>query len=270
MDRAALCFTRAFYIALTFGRTLKDSFEIGKHAVLSSATVFNPEEEMGKFMLLPEDGNHDVPIFNAEEIPEWPSPQMNGTLNSSKSGVNDSLPAPPQGFIGREADLYHTLNLVLKRRFVNIIGPTGMGRSSLAAALCLYIDDRKSPFVGKSSPIVSLYEQLVLSGKVAALSTDTDLDEMIKDILASLKHTKTLLVFDKIETLHGTAEAQDFHFFLGQIFAERKDVSVLVTSNESIGASSLVNVGESVHNLGPLDFQNTIKLFAYHCPHLHS
>merc|ERR1712194_739426 len=73
-----------------------------------------------------------------------------------------------------------------------------------------------------------------------------------------------------IETLHGTAEAQDFHFFLGQIFAERKDVSVLVTSNESIGASSLVNVGESVHNLGPLDFQNTIKLFAYHCPHLHS
>merc|ERR1712194_593951 len=208
----------------------------------SSATVFNPEEEMGKFMLLPEDGNHDVPLFNAVEIPEWPSPQMNGTLNSSKSGVNDSLPAPPQGFIGREADLYHTLNLVLKRRFVNIIGPTGMGRSSLAAALCLYIDDRKStllfdniyfmrsmlkrPVVGKSSPIVSLYEQLVLSGKVAALSTDTDLDEMIKDIL--------------------------------------------VTSNESIGASSLVNVGESVHNLGPLDFQNTIKLFAYHCPHLHS
>jgi hypothetical protein len=286
MDSAALCFARAFYIALTFGRTLKDSFEIGKHAVLSSATVFNPEEEMGKFMLLPEDGNHDVPLFNADEIPEWPPPQKKGTLNSAKSGVNDSLPAPPQGFIGREADLYHTLNLVLNRRFVNIVGPAGMGRSSLAAALCLYIDDRKStllfdniyfmrsmlkrPVVGKSSPIVSLHDQLVSLGKVEALPIDTELDEIIKDILVALKQTKTLLVFDKIETLHGTAEAQDFHFFLGQIFAETKDVNVLVTSNESIGLSSLVNVGESLYNLRPLNFRNTIKFFAYHCPHLHS
>ena len=286
MDSAALCFTRAFYLALAFGRTLQDSFEIGKHAVLSSATVFKPEEEVGKFMLLPENGNHDVPLFEAEEVPEWPPPQKNSTLNSSKSGINDSLPAPPQGFIGRETDLYHTLNLVLKRRFVNIIGPTGMGRSSLAAALCLYIDDRKStllfdniyfvrstlnrPGVEKSSPIASLHKRLVSLGKVVALSIDTDLDEIIKDILESLKQTKTLLVFDKIETLDGTTEAQDFHFFLGQIFAETKDVSVLVTSNKSIGLLSLANVGESVYNLEPLNFKNTVKLFAYHCPRLHS
>jgi len=284
MDSAALCFTRAFYLALAFGRTLKDSFEIGKQAVLSSATVFKPVEEVGKFMLLPEDGNHDVPLFKAEEVPEWLPSQS--TLNSFKSGAHDSLPAPPQGFVGRETDLYHTLNLVLKRRFVNIVGPTGMGRSSLAATLCLYIDDRKStllfddiyfvrsmlkrPGVKKSSPILSLHKRLVSMGKVEALSIDTDLDEIIKDILISLKQTKTLLVFDKIETLDETTQAQDFHFFLGQIFAETKDVSVLVTSNKSIGLSSLVNVGESVYNLKPLDLRNTIKLFAYHCPHLHS
>merc|ERR1711933_18300 len=160
------------------------------------------------------------------------------------------------------------------------------GRSSLTAALCLYIHDRKStllfdniyfvrlrmerPAAGNSSPILSLHKQLVALGKVTALSTDTDLDEIINDILVSLKQTKTLLVFDKIETLHETSEAQDFHFFLGQIFAKTKDVSVLVTSKKSIGLSSLENVGESIHNLEPLDFRNTIKLFAYHCPHLHS
>merc|ERR1712032_1426373 len=122
------------------------------------------------------------------------------------------------------------------------------------------------PAAGTSSPILSLHKQLVMLGKVTALSADIDLDEIINDILVSLKQTKTLLVFDKIETLSETAEAQDFHFFLGQIFAETKDVSVLVTSKESIGLSSLVNVGESIHNLEPLDFRNTIKLFAYHCP----
>lgn len=285
MDSAALSFTRAFYLALAVGRTLKDSFEIGKHAVLSSATVPKPAEEMEKFMLLPEDGNHDVPIFNAEEVPEWPLSQKNGTINSSRREVNDSLPAPPQGFLGRETDMYHVLNLVLDRRFVNIVGPTGMGRSSLAAALCHYIDDRKStllfddiyfvksmlkrPAVGKSSPIITLHK-LVSAGETHVMSEDADLDEIIQQILVSLKHTKSLLVFDKIETLDGTTEAQDFHFFLGQIFEQTKDVHVLVTSHKSIGLSPLLSVGESVYELGPLNFRNTVKFFAFHCPHLHS
>jgi len=284
MDSAALSFTRAFYLALAFGKTLRDSFEIGKHAVASCATVLKPEEEMEKFMLLPQDGNHDVPIFDAEEVREWPRRKKNGAANSSCS--NDSLPTPPHGFLGRESDMYHTLNLVLNRRFVNIVGLTGMGRFSLAAALCEYIDDRKStllfdciyfvkstlkrPVVGKASPIISLHDELVSLGKVEALYEGADLDEIIKGILFFFKQTKSLLVFDKIESLDGTSEAQDFHFFLGQIFEQTKDVHVLVTSNQSIGSPSLVSVGESVYNLGPLNFRNTVKLFAFHCPHLHS
>ena len=273
MDSAALFFTRAFYIALSSGRTLKDSFEIGNHAVLSSATVFKPEEVIGKFMLLPEDVSHDISLFNADEILKWPPPQNSGT----PSDVNYSLPSPPQDFVGREADLYHVLNMILTRRFVNITGLPGMGRTSLAAALCLYIDNRRSTllfdsiyYIGNSSPIISLHEQLTSLEKVEASSTSTDLDEIINDILTSLKQTKTLLVFNKIETLDEATEAQDFHFFLGQIFAETKDVSVLVTSDESIGLSSLVNVGESIYDLKPLNFRSTVKLFAYHCPHLHS
>ena len=281
MDSAALSFTRAFYLALAFGRTLKDAFEIGKHAVLSSATVSNPDEEMKKFMLLPEDGNHDVPIFNAGQVSQWPP--IGGV--SARSEGNNSLPAPPQGFLGREVDMYHGLNLVLNRRFVNIVGPSGIGRSSLAAALCHYIDDRKStllfddiyyvkmkrPVVGDaSSPIISLHSQLVTSGRVQATEGAADLDDIIRDILASLKHTKSLLVFDKLEMLDGTSEAQDLHFFLGQIFDQTNDVHVLVTSNKSIGFSPLVTVGESVYNLEPLNFRNTVKLFAFHCPHLHS
>ena len=64
--------------------------------------------------------------------------------------------------------------------------------------------------------------------------------------------------------------SRDLHFFLGQIFDQTNDVHVLVTSNKSIGFSPLVTVGESVYNLEPLSFRNTVKLFAFHCPHLHS
>jgi len=281
MDGAALSFTRAFYLALAFGKTLKDSFEIGKQAVLSSATVPNADEEMKKFMLLPEDGVHDIPIFTAEQVPEWPLPQ-NGTNTYDE---NISLPAPPQGFLGRETDMYQTLNSVLNRRFVNIVGPSGMGRSSLAAALCHYINERKStllfddiyyiklkrPTIGKLSTIVSLHNQLVSAGRLEVISYEGDLDEIIQDILTSLKRTQSLLVFDEIENLEGSTEAQDLHYFLGQIFDHTNDVHVLVTSNKSIGlGGDRLTVGESVHELGPLSFRNTVKLFAYHCPHLHS
>lgn len=280
MDRAALSFTRAFYLALAIGRTVKESFEIGRNAVSCAATVPNAGEEMAKFMLLPEDGNHDVPIFTAEEVPQWPLKDANSLIRD----VNDTLPTLPQGFIGRETDLYHALNLVLNRRLVNIVGPTGMGRSSLAAALCHYIDDRKSTLLfddiyfiksviqrqgaAKSSPIITLYDQLVSAQKAQEVSDGTDLDEIVKEILLSLKQRKSLLVFDRIEALDGTTDTQDFHYFLGQIFEKTKDVSVLITSNEPIGLTSL-GVGESVYNLGPLNFRNTVKLFGFHCPHLH-
>lgn len=281
MDNTALSFTRAFYLSLALGRSLKDSFEIGKHAVLSSATVPNPNEEMQKFMLLPEDGDHDVPIFTAEQVSEWP-------LSQKGRGQNDYLPSLPQGFIGRETDLYKTLNLVIDRRFVNIVGSTGMGRSSLASVLCQYIDDRKSTLLfndiyyvklkrsilERSSPIISLHKQLVSAGKVQTLSEETiDLVEVIQAILTSLikdRALRALLVFDGIESLDQTTEAQDLYFFLGEVLDQTKNVHVLVTSNNSIGLSPLVTVGESVHSLGPLNFRNTVKLFAFHCPHLHS
>jgi len=71
-DSAALAFTRAFYLALAVGRTVRDSFEIGKQAVNVSPSVPNAEAEMEKFLLLPEGGNHDVQVFKgAKKVGEW-------------------------------------------------------------------------------------------------------------------------------------------------------------------------------------------------------
>jgi hypothetical protein len=56
-----------------------------------------------------------------------------------------------------------------------------------------------------------------LAGKSKTLSKDLDLDETIEFFLASLKQTKLLLGFAKIELLHENVESQDFLFFVGQI-----------------------------------------------------
>ncbi len=295
MDNAALSFTRAFYLALAFGRTVKESFDIGKQAVLNSPTVPNATVEMEKFMLLPEDGNHEVAVLDAEPVPEWPLLQPNGMAisrrRSSASSSDDTatssdhkLPSLAQGFSGRETDMYHVLNLVLSRRLVNITGPSGMGRSSLAIALCHYIDERKSTMMfgqiffvrstakrkGRSSPIFSLCEQIEsMTNKKGSIPTNLDLDETVEIILRALRKTKTLLVFERIELLDG-ADAQDFKFFLGQILAETKGVHVLISSDKSLGLLQLTGVGEDMYDLGPLNFRSTVKLFTFCCPHLQS
>ena len=161
-DSAALAFTREFYLALAVGRTVKDSFEIGKQAVAASPSVPNSMDEMEKFILLPEDGDHDVRIFNAKSIGNWKQREGGGgkersvssmrkswaqggnRFNSTGSGRLSLLPSPPEDFLGRETEMYIILNAVLNRRLVCVVGISGVGRSSIVTALTSYIQERRN------------------------------------------------------------------------------------------------------------------------------
>lgn len=172
-DTAALAFTRSFYLALAVGHTVKESFEQGCKAVRATPNLKDPEKEMEKFVLLPNDGNHDVPVFRAKPVREWPRQSKSHGPDLSKSRRQGSLirmrsvtalgarsselstrnmmqddPAPsaPQFFIGREVDMYYILTALLKmkKRLVNVLGEPGIGRSSLVCALCHYINERAS------------------------------------------------------------------------------------------------------------------------------
>jgi len=170
-DAAALAFTRQFYLSLCVGHTVKESFEQGCKAVRATPNLRNAEQEMKKFVLLPKDGNHDVPVFNARPIREWPRTGSNRSLKVSKSrrghGLirsrslyfggaksselsvrnmmqEDPSPTPPQFFMGREVDMFHVLGATLTKRLVSVVGEPGVGRSSLVCALCHYINERSS------------------------------------------------------------------------------------------------------------------------------
>ena len=150
-------------------------------------------------------------------------------------------------------------------------------------ALCHYIEERKSTMKfdcicyirptlkrsGTTALIVSLFNHLVSLGEAKALPSDADLDEIIEAIMDSLRQSKSLLVFERIEALEGS-DAQDFRLFLGQIFTDTKDVHVMITSKKLIGLSPPVGVGEIIYELGPLTLRNTVKLFAFLCPRVHS
>ena len=174
-DTAALAFTRQFYLSLAVGHTVKESFEQGCKAVRATPNLRNAEREMQKFVLLPKDGNHDVPVFNARPVREWPKPGSSRMLKPSKSSRSKGLvrskslyfggarsselsvrnmmqedpsPTPPQSFLGREVDMFHVLGAILTKRLVSVIGEPGIGRSSLVCAICHYINERASTILG--------------------------------------------------------------------------------------------------------------------------
>jgi hypothetical protein len=312
-DAAALAFTRQFYLALAVGHTVRESFDQGCKAVRATPNLKDAEKEMQKFVLLPRDGNHHVPIFNAKPVMEWPRPVMEkqksrrsskgrgvhrakseylgGTKGSELSVRNmmqeDPSPSPPQFFLGREVDMYFVLKAVLAKRLVSVVGESGVGRSSLVCALCHYINERASTIIGIDriyfvkakqgrrqdrcrALIDQLMRKLVEADKARMPEPTADLETVFDAVCKSLKHETALVVFDRMELLEDSDDANDFPMLLGNLFRETRNVKVLLTGRKPLGIPSLGGVVEHPIELGPLSFANTIRLFGNLCPLLHT
>ena len=313
-DTAALAFTRQFYLSLVVGHTVRESFEQGCKAVRATPNLRDSEKEMKKFLLLPKDGNHDVPIFNAKAVLEWPKVNARAMLRSRSSkrsksitrlrnlhaggarsselGVRnmmqeDPSPTPPQFFLGREVEMYYVLKAILCKRLVSVVAETGVGRSSLVCALCHYINERASTILaieriyfvkakrsrrvdGCRALMEQLLRKLVEAGKEDPPDTGVDMEDLFDFICKALKNEKALVVFDRMEYLENSDDAEEFPMLLSTLFRGTKNVKVLVTGRRPLGIPSLGGQVEYPFPLGPLTFENTLRLFANLCPHLHT
>lgn len=61
-DYAARVFAEQFYLSLVTGNTVRNAFRIGVTSIRAESSAARDDEK--KFLLLPEDGNHDVAIFD--------------------------------------------------------------------------------------------------------------------------------------------------------------------------------------------------------------
>lgn len=265
-DTAALAFTRQFYLALAIGHTVRDAFDQGCKAVRATPNLRNPDKEMKKFLLLPENGNHDVPIFNARPIVEGLSPSRNprksvmGARSSELSVRNmmqdDPSPSPPEFFLGREVDMYYTLKAVLAKRLVSVTGESGVGRSSLVCGLCHYINERATTMISieriyyikarkssKRTPLRSVVQRLLdkiceQSKTPLSSEADDDFESMFDEVCKILKHSRVLIVFDRVEYIMNTSEAHEFPMLLSKLARETKNVKVLLTNRHELGRST--------------------------------
>mmetsp|Transcript_40300 Transcript_40300/g.74584 ORF Transcript_40300/g.74584 Transcript_40300/m.74584 type:complete len:696 (-) Transcript_40300:97-2184(-) len=257
-DDAALKFTQTFYHALAEGYTISAAFQKGKMAV---GKLFENEAE--KFVLLPNNENHEVPLFDAEVL-EW----------AEETSPARPIPPAPEHFLGREIDVHSVLQLVLNHRLVNVIGSKGIGCSSLAAAVSHYINARMSTILSIESiyfvrrkgcmsdsfSLKQLHEQLEKEGRLQCLQDDDD-SLLATRIIRALRGEKALVVFD------GVASAdRALLSFSTRLLESTVTTRLLLTSSEAVDITSAF-AERQVFELGPLSAADTALLFSKACPY---
>jgi DNA-binding winged helix-turn-helix (wHTH) protein len=154
----------------------------------------------------------------------------------------DNLPAPLTRMIGRLDTINILAGQLQQRRFVTIVGPGGIGKTTVALAVAEYLVDsyeHRACFLD----VASLTDPLLLPSALAsALGNSMLSGDPVPSLIAFLRDKDMLLVLDSCERVVEAAAA-----VAEEVFKHASRVHLLATSREPLRAK-----GEHVHRLPPL------------------
>src|SRR6266404_1092863 len=153
------------------------------------------------------------------------------------------LPPRLTRMVGREETVREVCQKLIAERFVSIVGPGGMGKTTVALAVAhaLLIDFRGAICFVELGP---LSDPQLLAGTVAsAFGLPVQSQDPIPGLVAHLRGKRVLLILDSSEHLISQAAVVE-----ERLFCNVPDLHILVTSREILRAE-----GESVHHLSPLE-----------------
>ena len=168
---------------------------------------------------------------------------------NTRSDTNPSIPAsgklPPRiRVIGRENELLVVLSALERPGFLTIVGPGGVGKTTLAVEAAYRIALQ----TGRKPSFIDLAQiedpKLVPSALAGGLGIRVHGEDPLTVLIASLRGQSPLIVIDNCE--HVITETAEI---LERIHAELQDAHLLATSREPLKAR-----GETVHWLGALEF----------------
>mmetsp|Transcript_38631 Transcript_38631/g.71398 ORF Transcript_38631/g.71398 Transcript_38631/m.71398 type:complete len:1275 (-) Transcript_38631:396-4220(-) len=192
-DEAAMSFTDEFYSRLLRGFTISAAFEEAKLAVNRKFGSI----EAHKFILLPEDSDHQTRIFGSGVVENY----------TQKAG-HDAIPCYPQ-HIGQEIVLYQVIQLVFSQRAVYVVSSQAPKANTLATAAFKYMSDRRSVLLDiddiyyipcdsmeRNASAENELPATVLQNGVADTKGKTDKDEVVWEAIAGLHGSKLLIILD--------------------------------------------------------------------------
>jgi predicted ATPase/DNA-binding winged helix-turn-helix (wHTH) protein len=167
-------------------------------------------------------------------------PDTNGTAAAALPALN----VPPRllRMVGRADDVQAISTELIASRFVSVVGPGGVGKTTVAVAVAHHM---LQAFAG-----AALFLDLTAMGNpdvtAASLASLLGISVQSRDpaasLIAYLRDKRLLLVFDNCEHIIDAAAA-----LTEGIFREAPDVSILTTSREALRVE-----GEKVYRLPPL------------------
>ncbi len=165
------------------------------------------------------------------------------TTSQNGAAESNNLPAPLMRVIGRDDVITALGSQLTRRRFLTIVGPGGIGKTTVAIAVAdavraSYRDGVR--FVG----LASLADpDLVPSALGAVLGVHTSAANPLAGLAAWLRDKAALIVLDSCEHVIGAAAA-----LAEAVLKAAPNVSILTTSREPLRAES-----ESLHRLPALE-----------------
>lgn len=144
-NRSCQSFAYHFFHALCIGHTVKDAFKCGV-AALAFCSSKESRADAAAFMLLPlQDQIHHVALLTScTQTPTTMPWQFTSTR--SPELVWGKLPPQVEDFLGREVAMHRVLRLILRRRFVELLGEHGFGKSVLLTEIGRYVALRAELF----------------------------------------------------------------------------------------------------------------------------
>jgi predicted ATPase/DNA-binding winged helix-turn-helix (wHTH) protein len=152
------------------------------------------------------------------------------------------LPSKLDRMIGREDAVASLCTQILAQRFVSIVGPGGMGKTTVAIAVAHALAEE---FRGSVIfvDLGSIGDPGRVTGTVATtLGLPVDASDPILNLLGFLDHKHCLIVLDSCEHVIESVAA-----LAERIYVAASQVHILVTSREALRVE-----GERVHRLAPL------------------
>ena len=155
-----------------------------------------------------------------------------------------ALPPRPDGVLGRDQIIRTISERLIAKRFVTLVGPGGIGKTTVALCVghALSADFREAVhFID----LAQISDPGQVAGEIAsALGLLQYVSGMTKGLVTFLNDKRLLIILDNCEHVIGEAAA-----VAERIIRETPSVHILATSRETLQVE-----GERVHRLYPLDY----------------